>query len=483
MLHTILGSDMFRKAMDLYFDRHDGNAVVAEDFVKVMEDTSSMNLQQFSLWYSQAGTPIVEAQGQYDEVAKTYTLKCKQIYKHTEKQKNNKPFLIPIKIGFVGQHSGNVLNFNYLGASQNEVVLQLSQAEQTFMFNELQELPIPSLLRDFSAPVKMKFTYMDEQLVWLMVHDTNDFNRWNAGQTYMLNQVLEFMKVLKSGSEPRVPKALIDAFRAILQEKKLNREFITLTLMLPSDPVIYDQLHGIDPHLIFNAKKLMRTQLCTALKADLQTVYERLSSELQFRPYSLNKEDIAFRSLKNLCLSYLAVADIELATKLAQAQLASADNITDRIAALTVLVDLKDQSKAISDFYDQWKHEDLVVNKWLALQAASNRDDTVQLVSDLMQSDAFDIKVPNKIYSLLGAFQANSDKFHSADGSGYKLYADFIIKIDSMNPSVSAFLAKGFDNWKKFEINRRKLMTEALVKIRSQPNLSSNLREIIEMIS
>lgn len=486
MLKTILGDKTFRKAMDLYFDKYDGHAVIAEDFVQAMQDGSGIDLKQFKLWYSQAGTPVVEATGEYNASTKTYTLKCKQIYKHTEKQKNNLPFFIPIKIGFIGSESGDELKFKYLEREQSEVVLHLTKEEQIFVFNDVKEAPLPSILRDFSAPVKLKFPYTNAQLLWLMAHDTNDFNRWDAGQSYMLEEILTFMKSIKAGEEPQVSSELVNAFREILNSSKLTKEFICVALVLPSESIVYDRIKDIDPRLVFNARKALATQICKALKEDLLNMYNRLNTDLKSRAYSLTREDMASRSLKNLCIMDLSYADSELGGKLAEAQLDAADNLTDRLPSFRILVDSKDSAvsnKAITEFYAKWKHEDLIVDRWLSMQSFSDRSDTVQLVANLMNHEAFDMKIPNKIYALLGAFAANNDKFHSPDGSGYKLYGDFIIKLDPINPMIAARIAKAFDTWAKFEPGRRAMMSKVIANIKSQSKISSNLKEIMDTIS
>jgi aminopeptidase N len=482
MFKTILGDKAFRKAMDLYFERHDGQAVVAEDFIKAMEDAGHIDLTQFKRWYSQSGTPIVEAQGEYDRATQTYTLKCKQIYKPSPKQEGNQPFFIPIKTGLIGSKSGDALKFKYLNHERNEVVLHLTKEEQTFVFKNVVEEPLPSLLRDFSAPVKLVFPYTKGQLLWLMAHDSNEFNRWEAGQRYLLAEVLLFMDVMKAGGKPTCTPELIAAFKSTLNSKKLSREFIVKALVLPSERLVYEHLQEIDPRLVFTARKSLVEQLSAALKVDCLNVYNSLNKDLHTRPYALTKEDISARSLKNLCLGYLHYADEKLAEQLATEQLDKTDNLTDRLPAFALLVESKDPkifTHVTTQFYDKWKHEDLIMDKWLAIQAGADRNDVVQILEKLLKHPAFDMKTPNKVYALLGSFAANNDKFHNPDGSGYKLYTDFIIKLDSINPKTASRLARSFDNWKKLEPQRRELVSKALAQIKAQGKLSNDLGEVI----
>ncbi len=480
MLKTIVGVKSFAQGMQLYFDRHDGEAVTTEDFVKVMEDASGLDLTQFKLWYSQAGTPNIDVIDSYNEKDKTYTLSLKQ-YCPLAQHSSNKPFYIPIKMGLISERTGKGLTSAFQNKKTDEHIIHLSDAEQSFVFTDVAEKPIPSLLRDFSAPVKLNYNYNDDQLLFLLAHDSNEFNKWDAGQKYFTNLILKLIKE----PDQKVPANLIASIKLLLNSDSLDKTFISYAISAPSETNLYSLIEGIDPNIIFKAKKYLAKAIGKELQSDLLAIYQKLNDSLIQKEYSLSKEDVDARSLKNLSLQYIAASDEKLGEKLAQNQLENADNITDRLAALRVLTNSNNDTlykNTVADFYKKWKSEDLIIDKWFALQASSIRSNTVTTVKELLKHPAFDIKTPNRIYALLGAFSRNYNQFHSIDGSGYNLFLELIIEIDKINPSVAAQLTKSFEIYQQFEPKRKVMMQDILQKIKDQPNLSDATNEVVSKI-
>ena len=485
MLKTILGAENFYKGMNIYFDRYDGQAVTINEFVQAMHDASQIDLDQFKLWYTQAGTPILDISSDYDPKTKVYTLSVKQSCKNWSGKLKNKPFHIPIKLGLVGSKTGNALKFSYLGNNLDEVVLNLQEEEQKFILGDVSELPIPSLLRDFSAPVKINYPYSDGELLFLLANDHNEFNRWEASQKYFTNLLLKLTNDFENHKPLKLLESLSKAVQSVLNNQNLDKSFVVNAITLPTEKNIYNQLVVIDPEAVFEAKKFITQMLGKELQADWLALYNKLNAELLQKKYSLSKDDFDARALKNICLMYINRGDADLGSRLAEEQLNKADNLTDRIAALRILFNSKDDAvyhKAVEEFYNKWHMQELVVAKWLMLQALSERPDTLKRVRELTKHPAFDIKTPNKVRSLFGALAENNTVFHAADGSGYNFYADFVLELDPINHEVAARLVKAFDSWRKFEPKRRALMRTALQKIKNQPGLSDNVREIVEKI-
>jgi aminopeptidase N len=483
MIKTILGEKAFANSMQLYFERHDGQAVTTEDFVKAMEDGSGVDLSQFKLWYSQAGTPNIEVKDNYNEQDHSYTLSLRQY--SDQQHANNKPFHIPIKLGLVSEKTGENLTSSYEGKVSAEHIIHLKNSEQKFIFNNVSEKPIPSLLRDFSAPVKIYYPYTDEQLLFLLANDENEFNKWDAGQKYFANLLLKFMADIQRNNNPKIPDNLISSIKSLLNNKNLDKAFIAEAISIPSEDNLYTVITEIDPEVIFTARRSLQQTIGNKLAADLLIIYNDLNSKLSQKEYSLSQTDIAARRLKNLCLQYLAIANKKLGDELAEKQLKNSDNITDRFIALIILANTENKilyKNTFENFYNQWKHEDLVIDKWFVAQALSERADVASVVKQLLNHPAFDIKTPNRIYSLVRAFSTNHNKFHALDGSGYILFTDFILEVDKINPSIAARLVKIFENYRKFEPKRRAMMIETLQKIQKQLGLSENTREIVDKI-
>jgi aminopeptidase N len=438
MQHTLLGEEKFQAGMRKYFERHDGRAVTCDDFVQAMQDASGIDLAQFKRWYDVAGTPVLDCNGKFDNGRFTLTVK----------QSMNPPFHIPfaVKIG------------------DQDQVLSLRKSEEQYVF-PVKEKPVPSLLRRFSAPVILKYPYTEDELLQLMAKDDDPFNRWEAAQRLAATTILE-----KAGAPSA---AFIAAARNVLADP--DPAFAAEALNLPAETFLAEQMDVADPDRLHADRNSLRRALASALKAELKACYEKLRTK---GPYSPDAVSIGKRSLKNLCLGYLGEIGL---SGLAYEQFKAADNMTDAMAALTVLanLDCPERMPALDAFYAKWRHDPLVVDKWLAVQAASRLANTVEVVKRLLTHPAFDIKVPNKVYALIRTFCANHVRFHAADGAGYDFLAGQVLALDKLNPQVAARMARGFDRWKKFDEQRQARARAALQRARDAEGLSRDVAEIV----
>ena len=476
MYHTLLGQELYRKATDLYFDRHDGQAVTIEEFVKAMEDASGRDLSQFRRWYKQAGTPELAVRSEYDATAKTYRLEFTQSCPETPGQKNKLPFVIPVKLGLLGKKGELPVN----AAGDREMVLELTDTKQHIFFENIDEEPIPSLLRGFSAPVKLDYNYSPEQLAFLMANDTDGFNRWDACQTlsFMVLQRLTDDAIAK---RPMIMDAkLIEAFASLLDDQNLDPAMVQLMLQLPSEAQLHERATEIQAQAIYQARHFARRAIAEALQDKLVETYNRHNVQQSYAPVA---EQIGRRALKNAALSYLMLVD-NIGPELAWQQFQSADNMTDQSAALSALVNCpvaaEYAAEALQQFEQQYRHEALVMNLWLQIQATNSQTNGLQRVQSLMQHPAFNMTNPNKIRSLIGAFcSANLVNFHNIDGSGYEFLQQQICALNSVNPQVAARLVTPLTRWKKFPQPNQQLMREALEKIAQLPDLVKDIEEII----
>ena len=488
MQHTLLGARAFRAGMDLYFRRHDGQAVTTDDFVQAMQDAagtdSGIDLTQFRRWYEQAGTPVVEAIGSYDAAARKFTLTLKQSCPPTPGQASKLPFHIPFALGLVGPDGADLpLTLEGEPASEPRAgeitrVVSLTQAQQSFVFVDVNARPVPSLLRNFSAPVNLKYDYSEAELTHLMAHDANAFNRWEAGQRLALQLMLRGIEARRAGQTPRTPQSFVDAFARVLTDAPRDPAFGAEALALPSEIYIAEQLDEVDPDAIHAVRNGLRRDLAQALHSELLETYKTQSVA---GPYSPDAQAAGKRALRNLCLGYLLELDHAEMRALALAQFLSADNMTDAMAALAALAncDCTERAQALDAFYAKWKHEPLVVDKWLAVQAGSRLPGTLAEVKQLLAHPAFDIHNPNKVYALIRSFCSNHVRFHAADGGGYAFLADQVIAIDGFNPQVAARMARAFDRWRKFDAGRRQHASTALGRIRDAQGLSKDVAEIV----
>ncbi|MET1081805.1 MAG: aminopeptidase N, partial [Burkholderiales bacterium] len=480
MIHTLIGKDAFRRGMDLYFRRHDGQAVTTDDFVAAMADASGVNLTQFKRWYDQAGTPVVDATGDYDAAARTYTLTLKQHTPPTPGQKEKRPLHIPFALGLVGP-DGADLPLQLEGdapAVGNEHVLSLTQAEQRFVFVNVPSRPVPSLLRGFSAPVVLKHDYSDAELAHLMAHDSDAFNRWEAGQRLATNIMLRGIEAVGDGRPLVVPAAFVDAFARVLDDADKDPAFAGEALALPSEAFLAEQIDIANPDVLHSVRMQLRRHIATSLRVRLLDSYHAHAVP---GPYSPDAASAGKRTLRNTCLGYLMELDEPESRALAMRQFDDADNMSDAMAALYALAnsDCPERVVALEKFYAKWKHEPLVVDKWLAVHATSRLPGTLTEVERLTRHEAFDLRNPNKVYALVRGFAANYVRFNAADGRGYAFLADQIIALDPLNPQVASRLARAFDRWKKFDTGRQAHARKALQHVRDTDGLSKDVLEVV----
>ncbi|MGV8892669.1 MAG: aminopeptidase N [Burkholderiaceae bacterium] len=495
MYQTLLGHDGFRKGMDLYFERHDGQAVSCNDFRAAMADANRRDLSQFERWYSQAGTPRVKVQTSYDADAKTYTVTLAQSCPSTPGEDKKQPFHIPFAIGLLDasgkdmplhleavQKKGKTPTENSQ-TGQTTCVLEFTKARQTFCFTQVNEAPVPSLLRNFSAPVMLDYGYSDQELAHLLACDSDPFNRWEAGQRLAMQRLLSLTATLQAAADPakavlELDDLFIDAMRTTLNNAALDPAFRELVLTLPSESMLAEQCAVVDPHAIHAARRFMRSTLALVLKADFLAIYEEYLGGTKYSPDPISAGK---RGLKNLALSYLLDWKNESALQLAHAQDAAADNMTDRMAALVGLVNSgsKSATKPVQRFYRDFKKEALVVDKWFSLQATARNTD-VAAVRKLMTHPAFTITNPNRARSLISSFcNGNPAQFHALDGSGYAFWAEQVIALNAINPQVAARLARTLDRWKKYQPALQVQMQDALQKVAKSKKLSKDVAEVV----
>ena len=493
MYQTLLGREGFRKGMDLYFERHDGQAVTCDDFRAAMADANGRDLSQFERWYSQAGTPLLQAAADYDAKRKTLTLTLEQSCPATPGQKKKQPFHIPVAVGLLDDQ-GRDLALTLEGekkAGATTRVLELTKAKQSFRFINVDQKPVPSLLRGFSAPVVLQFDYSDAELAFLMAHDSDAFNRWEAGQRLatrrLLNLTVAVQAARQSGHVVAVDTvlnnlqqdgALADALRATLQDESLDPAFRELVLTLPSETMIAEQMEVIDPHAIHVARQFLRRSLARELRDELLAVYR---SHQTPGAYSPDAASAGRRALKNVALSYLAELDDEEALALARQQDEDANNMTDRLAALSAILNsaAPGKSEALQRFYTEFEQEALVIDKWFTLQATARNAD-VNTVRTLTEHPAFTLKNPNRARSLIFSFcNGNPSAFHALDGNGYAFWAEQVIALNGSNPQVAARLARSLDRWRKYTPALQEKMRLALQQVAGTPKLSRDVAEVI----
>jgi len=477
MMQTLLGVAGFRKGMDLYFERHDGQAVTTEDFVRCMEEANHADLTQFRLWYSQAGTPEVTVRETYDESAKKYYLHFKQMCPPTPGQTEKQPMHIPIAIGLLTQ-KGKSIPLYLEGETQavETKVVSLTQAEMTFCFTKIDKKPTPSLLRDFSAPVKLHFDYEDKDLLLLMQHDVDGFNRYEAGQRLMTKIMFKLMEDFKKNKPLVFPQEIALVFEALFSEP-MEETLLADMLVLPSESYLATLMPVVEVEAIHHVRDFLKTSLAKQLREIFFAAYQE---EFDFKPYSL--DDMGKRRLKNICLGYLMQVGDEDIQDTCLNQFERAGNMTDQLAAFAAFVNNEGhfRAAAIEDFYQQWQHDHLVIDKWFSLQAQSPLPDVLTCVKKLAQHPDFNLKKPNRVRALVGAFaMGNHYYFHAASGEGYHFLSDMVIALDTLNPQVAARLVEPLTHWRKYDKQRQALMREALEKIKNKSDLSRDVYEIV----
>ncbi len=466
MIQTLIGRDAFRAGMDEYFRRHDGQAVTCEDFVAAMAAASGFDFSQFMRWYNQPGTPHVAVDGHFDADSATYTLTCTQA---NPRAADDAPYLIPIRAALFSE-AGELL-------AGSERTLQLTAPCQSFVFTDVAAEPVPSLLRDFSAPVILDFACTPDQLTLLLAHESDPFNAWEAGQRLASTLILDAVAAIAAGRTPDWPASFVAAARRLLQtQAERGAAFVAEALTLPGESTLAEALDVVDPDALHAARNALRRHLAEQLEADVTATYSALAPHGAYEP---SAADAGRRALRNVCLGYLLELDTPAVRQLAMRQFRSADNMTDQFAALAALAqsDCPEREQALADFHQCWQHEALVVDKWLAVQAGSRLPGTLETVRHLTAHPAFDIANPNKIYALLRTFGANLVRFNTA--AGYAFLAGQINTIDARNPQVAARLARCFDRWRRFDASRQAHARAALESIRDHPGLSRDVGEIV----
>ncbi|MFU8788504.1 MAG: aminopeptidase N [Methylobacter sp.] len=475
MIHTLLGADGFRKGSDLYFERHDGQAVTCDDFVSAMESANGVDLSQFRRWYAQAGTPVLTVKQHYDAAAQTLTLTLSQNCPPTPGQAFKEPLHIPVTVGLL-KPDGYALPCNAQG--DNEAILQLTEAEQTFTFSGLAEQPVLSVLRGFSSPVKLAMERSLDELAFLLSYDSDTFNRWEAGQQLAGQVIAGLITDVQNGRELQLNPIMINAFKQVLEQSWADLSYFSLLLSLPSETYLAEQMPVVDVDAIHAAREFVIQILAEQLQSPLQGLYKANHKD---ESGHFDAGAIGRRRIKNTCLSYLGKLENKDIHQLAQLQFNTANNMTDQMAALAVIVNNPHPAKqhCLDSFYRQWRDEALVIDKWFALQAASSMPDTFATVQALMQHPAFDLTNPNRVRSLIGAFsQANPLHFHAANGQGYRFLADQIIALNTLNPQIASRMVGALTSWRRYDEGRQTLIKAELERIMNTENISKDVYEV-----
>ncbi len=481
MIHTLLGWQNFRKGIDLYFERHDGQAVTTTDFVKAMSDASGIDLEHFKKWYEISGTPQLDVTSHYDADAQKFTLNFKQSCPDTPGQSNKPPLHIPVAIGLLDKN-GNHLPLQLKG--ENEILpqttrlLELHDYESQFHFINIPERPTPSLLRGFSAPIKLNSNLSDEDLVFLLAHDQDTFNRWEAGQQLFTKTILRLIEQYNSSQALTLPEGLIDATAKIINDNTLDKALITEIITLPSETYLGEQMTTIDVDAIHHCRQFLKQTLANGLKDALLATYQNNSDD---GPYRNDTQAIGQRKIKNCALDYLMQLNDKKIIERCYQQFSHSKNMTDSIAALSALTqcDCPERKVALNTFFIKWRNEALVLDKWFTLQAVSSLKNTFNDILRLASHTTFDIKNPNRVRSLISAFcNSNPIHFHRTDGKGYQFLADKVIELNTINPQISARLLNPLTRWHRFDENRQTLMKIQLERVIETDNLSKDVYEI-----
>ena len=483
MLQTVLGKEGFRRGLDLYFERHDGQAVTVEDFISALGDANKTDLTEFLLWYNQAGTPGLEARITYSQAAKSARLTLSQSYSPIPDGAKRKPVPIPVRLGLLGGN-GEDLPLNENGKPLRDGLVMLRKKKEVFTFEDVGERPVLSVLRDFSAPVKLNASASDREMLTLIRSDSDLFNRWQTAQGFALKHIADMAKAIAGGSEPRVNARFVQAVGAVADDNSLEHAYRAAFLALPSESDVAQAIgENVDPEAIHLARENLRSAFGRSLRSILEAVYERSAPEEPYRP---DAESAGKRAIRQACLSLLAAGKSRFGIAKAKEQARTATNMTEAMGALSILStvggDAYDQ--ALQRFYRRWKNEPLVMNKWFALQATSPSPDTLKRVQELTADPLFSLKNPNRVRSVHGAFaHGNQVRFNDASGAGYEFVASAVIDIDGFNPQIASRLVSAFESWRIFEPQRRALALAALKRVLAKKSLSSDVFEIASKIA
>ena len=484
MLHTLLGPEAFRRGMDLYFERHDGQAVTCDDFIAAMETAWGRDLSQFKRWYSQAGTPELTVGIDHDATSACLTLQVAQHCPPTREAAEKEPFFLPIGLGLLDDQ-GNPIPFEGAAGRACTRQLILCEREQIFTIAGIPAKPVVSLLRDFSAPVRVHLDQDDNQLALLMAHDPDPFNRWDAGQQLGLRYLLAQIGGHRHGQVITLPDPLLGGMRQLLLDRASEPAFLTLALTLPSENWISQQMATIDPMAVFAVRQQFRALLGQALR-DLWL--ERYQELRVAGAYRYNPSDAGKRSLRNLCLAYLMAPDLDgqldpALLAMGRQQYEQSDNMTDAMAALACVVnaDADVGAELLGHFHDRWRHDPLVVDKWLILQASCILPGALSRVRALTGHPSFTYRNPNKVRSLIATFcSTNHNQFHAADGAGYIFLGDQVCLLDELNPQIAARMLTPLTQWRRYDEARQRLMRAQLERIGSHPSLSDDVKEVVD---
>jgi len=479
MYHTLLGEEGFQKGMRLYFERHDGQAVTCDDFLAAMADANDIDLSRFARWYGQSGTPEVTVRTAHDPEARTFTLHLAQRTPPTADQEDKRALVIPFAVGLLDQ-AGNPLPLRLAGeeaAGSDTRVLMLDEAARSFTFEDVPAPPVPSLLRDFSAPVKVNYEYDEAELAVLIAHDPDPFARWEAAQRLSQAAILAQVARHGNGEAMELPPALVTAFRGLLDDRQADPALIAESLALPDEDYLAEQMDTVAVDGIHAAREFVRAGLAEALEDGFRAIHDRLSDGA---PYDKAPEAMARRALKNAALAFLAL--VPAGAELARRQLEESDNMTDALAAMRALVlnGLPGAKEALAAFEKRWRGDALVMDKWFVMQAVKPGHQTVDRVIELMAHPEFSLRNPNKVRALIGAFaMLNPTGFHAPDGRGYRFLADRVIELDRANPQMAARMVSSFNRWPRFDSGRRALMRAELDRIAAVDGLSTDVYEIV----
>ena len=465
MTKRLVGDKAYRQALDLYFETYDGQAVTIEDWIKVFEDVTKLDLSQFILWYQQAGTPILSVAERWEN--NFLKLSFHQEIPDTPGQSNKKPHLIPVDMSLLDKNSGEIIH------SEN---LKLNQTKEEFIFGPYNERPIPSLLRDFSAPVILKQNVEKERLTFIFEYDTDSFNRWDAGRKLCENSLFSMI------SENALPDNLyLNSLRKLVRDDTLDPAFRALALSLPSQDEITQKCldNGVipDPMAIYRSIEPLSLKISDHLKPDFEDIYKKYKIT---EDYKADATQSAYRALRNRALSFLAYQD---GAFLAKIQATDAQNMTDQLSAFSTVIKHNPSSEHINLFYDQWKHERLVIDKWFSAQVLTAHPNSLnKVVHNLTTHSDFSITTPNRIRSILGAFSANTAGFHLETGDNYKLFSNWILKVDPVNPQVAARMCSAFETWTRYDPTRQNLIKSQINKILGAKSISKDTREMLSRL-
>ncbi|MDW3096167.1 MAG: aminopeptidase N [Gammaproteobacteria bacterium] len=480
MYQTLLGRDGFKKGLQRYFKKHDGQAVTTDDFAAAMAEANDFELGNFLNWYSQSGTPAINVSSVWDQDKQEYVVTFEQELPTNKMQSKPQPYLVPINTALYDAN-GKSMVLNVDGYTQSEMLtLRVSQTHQEIVFAGITEKPTPSFLQNFSAPVKLNFQYTAEDFVFLMANDTDTFNRWDAGQRFATEWLLDAIIAVKTDIKLPDAAQYIAALEVVLRDESIDSAFKAEMMVLPQESYLADFIQPIDVDAIYQARKQLQVNIATSLEKLLLDIYRQNSVS---GDYQYNATDMGKRRLASICLSYLNSLEKYDYIQLSKAQFENTDNMTDSMAALEAVNDLNEpfRDEALAVFGERWKQDALVMDKWFSLQARSRKPGVLETIKKLLDHPSFSIKNPNKVRALISVFaMANPTAFHAKDGSGYTFLADKIIELNTINPQVASRLVKPLIDWKKYDVVRQDLMKQSLQRIKAVPDLSRDVFEIVD---